>query len=255
MAVAKIDVAGNAGLEARVVVLEDNEYKITYFTEINTATGTIIIPTGATILLDQLFSGIDAYVSTIQNGQPTGDFPKTGGGVTVDVSSFDALGNYTLTGTPSSFPVALIYVLKIKAVDYSILDITKILDLESMDQFDVPVSQIVYGSVANKPTTSADFFYVPSVGYVVLGNTLSIGKFGGTNFLQSGSGVGSNLDIYSSFTWQTGFINMNGKDISTVGIFGLTTTTNSSPVDGQIWWDGSNFKGRVGGVTKTFTLV
>lgn len=122
-------------LSARVTVLENNELKITYFTTITSTTGTISIPTGATILLDQLAAGADAYVSTIQNGQPTGSFPKTSGGVTVDISTFDALGNYTLTGTPSSFPVALIYVLKIKEVNYSNLTITNILDLEDTGSF------------------------------------------------------------------------------------------------------------------------
>ncbi len=123
---------GDSTIDPRVTNLENNEYKITYFTEISSSTGTIIIPTGATILLDQLQSGEDAYVSTIQNGQPTGDFPQTGGGATVDVTSFDALGNYTLSGIPNSYPVALIYILKIKAKDYSNLDIDHILDLEGI---------------------------------------------------------------------------------------------------------------------------
>lgn len=114
----------------RITNLENNEFKITYFTEINSTADTITIPTGAEILLDQLQGGIDAFVSDIQNNQPTGIFPYTSGGTQVDVSSFNALGNYTLSGTPVLFPVALVYILKIKALDYSNLDITKILDLE-----------------------------------------------------------------------------------------------------------------------------
>lgn len=145
---------GDPSLVSRVTVLENNEYKITYFTEISSSTGTITIPTGATILLDQLQSGVDAYVCTIQNSQPTGSFPQTSGGVTVDVSSFDALGNYTLSGTPSSYPVALIYILKIKAKDYSNLDITKILDLEEINI----ISQTITNGVTNKsPSEDAVF--------------------------------------------------------------------------------------------------
>lgn len=34
-----------------------------------------------------------------------------------------------------------------------------------------------------------------------------------------------------------------------------TTTTPATPNDGDIWFDGTNLKMRVGGVTKTFTLV
>jgi hypothetical protein len=149
------DVSGaDSGLTNRVITLEDNEYKITYFTEISNSAGTITIPTGATILLDQFQSGIDAYVSTIQNSQPTGDFPKTSGGATVDVTSFDALGNYTLSGTPNSYPVALIYILKIKAKDYSNLNITKILDLEGSSIVITPNPQEVYvdANVGNDTT-------------------------------------------------------------------------------------------------------
>jgi len=138
---------GDPSHENRITILENNEYKITYFTEISDSTGTITIPTGATILLDQLQGGVDAYVCTIQNGQPTGDFPQTGLGVTVDVTSFDALGNYTLSDTPSGYPVALIYILKIKAKDYSNLDITKILDLEDIG--------IISQTIRDGVTTSA----------------------------------------------------------------------------------------------------
>ena len=124
-------------LEARVAYLEDNEYKITYFIEINGSTGTITKPTGSTILLDQFFGGVDAYVSTIANGQPTGIFPQTSGGVEVDVSSFDASGNFTLTGTPSAYPVALIFKLKIPAVSYQNLTTASILDMEDMNITDL----------------------------------------------------------------------------------------------------------------------
>ena len=137
---------GDPSLEPRVTILENNEYKITYFTEISSSAGTITIPTGATILLDQFQGGVDAYVTTIQNGQPTGVFPQTGLGVAVDVTSFNSLGDYTLSDTPSSYPVALIYILKIKAIDYSNLVITNILDLEDVGV----VSQTITNGVTDK---------------------------------------------------------------------------------------------------------
>lgn len=116
----------------RLQTLENNELKITYFTEISTATGTITIPTGATIILDEFSGGVDAYVSVIANNRPTGVFPQTAAFVEVDVTSFDALGNYTLSGTPQPTPVALIYILKIDAKDYSNLVVDNILDMETM---------------------------------------------------------------------------------------------------------------------------
>ena len=129
--------AGGGGVPAsvidRIVILEDNEIKVAYFAEISSGTsGTVAIPTGATILLDQLPGALDAIVSTMSgaSGQPTGATPLTAGGVAVSVSSFDASGNYTLSGTPSAYPVALIYVLKIDAKDWSNLTTAKILEYE-----------------------------------------------------------------------------------------------------------------------------
>lgn len=144
----------DAGLTFRVSTLENNEYKITYFESVSAATGTITKPAQSTILLDQFFSGIDAYVSTIVNGQPTGILPQTSGGSPVDVSSFDALGNYTLTGTPSAFPVAIIYILKIKSIYYSNLNINNILDLEDFNTGSgggisgLTTNELVYGNSA-----------------------------------------------------------------------------------------------------------
>jgi hypothetical protein len=116
--------------KARITVLENNEYKVAYFAEISASSGTITTPTNSTILLDQFQSGLDALVSTEVSGQPTQDSPVTAGGTVVSVTSFDASGNYTLSGTPSSYPVCLIYILKIKAVDWSNLTISNIIEFE-----------------------------------------------------------------------------------------------------------------------------
>jgi hypothetical protein len=173
----------SSATDARITTLEDNEYKITYFASISSSTGTITIPTGATILLDQFFGGVDAYVCTIQNGQPTGLFPQTSGGVTVDVSSFDALGNYTLSGTPSSYPVALIYILKIKAKDYSNLTISNVLDLE-----DVNVNSATWGNINGTLSSQTDLqnalnAKTDKTSSLVSGGAITIGDYdaGGTN--------------------------------------------------------------------------
>lgn len=121
---------GDPSLPGRMTILENNEYKVAYFQSVSSASGTITKPTGSTILTDQLAGGVDAYVSTISNSQPTGEFPQTSGGDVVTVSSFDTTGAYTLSGTPSSFPVAIIYMLKISAANYSNLVTANILELE-----------------------------------------------------------------------------------------------------------------------------
>lgn len=104
-------------LSDNITNLNNNEYKLAVFQEINAATGTVTAPTGSTILLNQVSGGVDAFVSTIDTGQPTGNFPRTSASVPVDVATFDGSGNFTLSGTPSSYPVALIYWISIKAQD------------------------------------------------------------------------------------------------------------------------------------------
>jgi len=123
---------GDPSLPNRVTTLENNEYKILYFQTISAATGTITKPTNSTILLDQFYEGGDAIVETLVNSQPSGQSPLTAGGAVVSVSSFDTSGNFTLSGTPSSFDVALVYILKIKAVDYSNLTIANIMAMEDL---------------------------------------------------------------------------------------------------------------------------
>ena len=118
-------------LNNRVTNLENNEYKILYFETISSATGTITKPTGATILLDQFYSGGDALVETLSNGQPTGQSPLTIGGAVVSVTSFDISGNYVLSGTPSAYPVALVYIFKIKAIYLPNLNMTNIMQMDA----------------------------------------------------------------------------------------------------------------------------
>ena len=121
----------DSALNNRVTNLENNEYKILYFETISSTTGTITKPTGATILLDQFYSGGDALVETLSNGQPTGQSPLTIGGTVVSVTSFDTSGNYVLSGTPSAYPVALVYIFKIKAIDLPNLNMTNIMQMDA----------------------------------------------------------------------------------------------------------------------------
>jgi hypothetical protein len=135
--------SGDPSAGSRITILENNEYKVAYFASVSSSTGTITIPTGATILLDQFAGGVDAYVSTISSGQITGQNPVTAGGITVDVTSFDALGNYTLSGIPSAYPVGIIYILKIKAINWSNLTIDNIIEYEkSAENLTGPITSI-----------------------------------------------------------------------------------------------------------------
>lgn len=117
--------------QARITNLENNEFKILYYEAINTSTGTITKPTNTTIILNDFPQGYDAVVETIVNGEPTGQIAKTSGGTPITVSSFDTSGNYTLSGTPSSFPIALLYVIKVKALYLSNLTFDNVIESQN----------------------------------------------------------------------------------------------------------------------------
>lgn len=96
--------------------LENNEFKYLYWQAVSSSSGTVTIPTGGTILLGEI-QGVDSLVETIASGHPTGNSPITSGGSPVIVTSFDIGGNYVLSGTPSAYPVAVLFVLLVKGKD------------------------------------------------------------------------------------------------------------------------------------------
>lgn len=117
--------------KTRITNLENNESKVLYYEAINSSTGTITKPTDTTILLNDFPQGYDAVVETIVNGEPTGQIAKTSGGTPITVTSFDTNGNYTLSGTPASFPVALLYILRVKALYYTNLTFDNIVEAQN----------------------------------------------------------------------------------------------------------------------------
>lgn len=133
-----------SSLVADVTTLKNNELKILYYAEISAATGTITIPANAEIILGDFTSGLDAIVESIVNGKPSESSARTAGGAVISVSSFDASGNYTLSGTPTG-TVALLYVLKIKAIYYSNLTFGNI--IEEQEVIDSLSAILAFGSV------------------------------------------------------------------------------------------------------------
>lgn len=125
--------SADTSLGNRTTILENNEFKILYYASINSSTGTITKPTNSTIILNDFPQGIDAVCETIVNGEPSGLSATTSGGVAITVSSFDIAGNYVFSGIPSAYPVALVYVLKIKAIDYANLTLDNIIESQNID--------------------------------------------------------------------------------------------------------------------------
>lgn len=81
----------------------------TRFVSIGSGTSGSITLTGTQeIVLDDFGGTTDAVVTTIEGGRPTNEPAQTSSGAQV-AATLDASGNWTLSGTPSSYPVALVY--------------------------------------------------------------------------------------------------------------------------------------------------
>jgi len=89
--------------------------RTSWFEKVTSGTsGSFTAPTGGTIVLDGWPEGVDVLVSKMDSleGAPSFESVTTAAGAVV-TATLDASGNYTLSGTPSAYPIALIYVYSI----------------------------------------------------------------------------------------------------------------------------------------------
>lgn len=111
---------------ARITNLEDKYVRTSRFITINspTTSGTVTLPSGSIVVLDDFGGTVDAVISGASGGRPT--FTNVySSGSTIISTSFNSSGNYVLSGTPSSYPISLIYRVrqKLKDFDSTSLDI------------------------------------------------------------------------------------------------------------------------------------
>lgn len=94
----------------------NNATEYTEYWEAITAglSGQITIPAGSEIVLDQWAGGVDALVATIVDGVPSGSIAVDADGNPV-TATLDAGGNWTISATPSSYPIALVFAERITA--------------------------------------------------------------------------------------------------------------------------------------------
>lgn len=102
------------------------------------------------------------------------------------------------------------------------------------------VASILVGTGTNNPTTQAAHF-VGSDGAVVIG-------------VWPGSSSGEKLQVEGTAKI-TSKLSIGAGTISNAQINLASSTAPTSPNNGDIWFDGTDLKMRIGGVTKTFTLV
>ncbi len=86
--------------------------RTTRFASIGAGTsGTVTLPSFSTVVLDDFGGTTDAIVTQISSGKPTLQPALTASGVVV-ATTFDSSGNWALSGTPTSYPVAIVYRVK-----------------------------------------------------------------------------------------------------------------------------------------------
>ena len=108
--------ASGKSFKDRITALEDTYVRFLWYQEISSGTsGTITPPTGGTIVLDQWAAGVDAVTSTIGGtGQrPSFESVKDASG-NIITATLDGSGNWTISGTPSAYPIAICYVYDVK---------------------------------------------------------------------------------------------------------------------------------------------
>lgn len=96
-------------LPSRVNTLENKYVRSTRFEIISSGTsGAVTLPTGSTVVLDDFGGTVDAIMAQVTSGRPIFENVRDAGSVII-TTTFDASGNYVLSGAPSSYPVAIVY--------------------------------------------------------------------------------------------------------------------------------------------------
>lgn len=120
---------GDPTVSTRVTNLENNEYKITYYEVVSGTSGSLTVPSQATINPDEFGLSGDAILSKIDiNNKPTYQSPTTSGGVVVTASLNTSTGAWVASGVYTDTSVALIYSIKIKAIYMSNLTYDNIIE-------------------------------------------------------------------------------------------------------------------------------
>jgi len=113
----------------RITNLENNVYKITYYEIVSGTNGSLAVPSQATINADEFGLSGNTILSKIDGfNKPTFQSPTTSTGVVVTTSLNTTTGAWAVSGAYTDAFVAVIYSINIKAVYYSNLTYSKIIE-------------------------------------------------------------------------------------------------------------------------------
>lgn len=104
--------------KVRITNLENVEHEYEIFELISATSGTVTIPTNGTIVLNQYTGAGDCLILRVDgaNNRPIDEPARDGSGAII-TSTFDGSGNYSLSGTPEAYPVAIVYQISLKEID------------------------------------------------------------------------------------------------------------------------------------------
>jgi hypothetical protein len=215
-------------LDTRFNVLEDQIEIYEIFELISSGTsGTITKPTDSTILLNRYESASDCLIVKADSSNRPVDDNATESDGTPITSTLDVSGNYSLSGTPSAYPVCIIYQVSISRVNrgnITTAQIVKKFELYEADEIDVDVS-----GFSGKLSTSD------------INVQLALDTIDGFGFVDtSGTPVDNQIAVFtdadtiegdSDLTWSGTELYVNGE----VGIGMSPNAGNALSVDGNIW--------------------
>jgi hypothetical protein len=105
----------------RLTALEETYVRSTRFATITTTTGTVTIPEDSEIILNDFGGEIDCDIQSISEGRPNGEAAFDTDGEVL-ISTFNASGEFELSGTPAAASVALVYRVRQQFIDYDDTD-------------------------------------------------------------------------------------------------------------------------------------
>lgn len=222
---------GDPALAARVTTLENvvNEYEI-YYSVSSGTTGTVTIPTGSSIVASQYGSANGIAVTTDAAGRPTDNAAKTSGGTVITVNLTTSTGAYTLSGTPSAYPVAIVYQVSCLAKDAANVSAASIIDWT-----------VVHGTMANQ---NADAVAITDGTASLSSLTLSSGTADGILYLNGSkaatSGSALRFDGTTFGLWESASGNSNRLLLTqNAGLTTYNQTYSTGSTNGHVWQIGN----------------